>query len=68
MVYRCPRIQPEHTIVQANIPATISEVNLSALVYRQFHADFFSGIRTNVVFVPMIEGEIFMKQSVNKCR
>ena len=43
----------------------ITEVDLSAFVYRLFHEDFSPIIRSK--FVPVI-GEIFMKQSVNKCR
>ena len=41
----------------------ITEVNLSAFVYRLFHEDFSPIVGTNLDW-----REIFMKQSVNKCR
>ena len=43
---------------------TSLEVNVSALIYRLFHADFSLIIGTNSVFTPMIKEKIFMKQSV----
>ena len=51
---------------------TISGVNLSAFIYRLFHEDFSWIVRMNIVSIFCFHstdwGEIFMNQSVNKCR
>ena len=49
----------------------ITEVNLSAFVFRRFHEDLSPVVRTNIQYIYICSddwGEIFMKQSVNKCR
>ena len=56
--------------INRNTATKISEVKLSAFIYRLFHQDFSSivGINTVVLINSDDWGEIFMKQSVNKCR
>ena len=46
----------------------ITEVNLSAFVYRLFHEDFSPIVGSNLIIWSDDWREIFMKQSVNKCR
>ena len=57
-----PLLEHRGTQICLTFNTEITEVNLSAFVYRLCHEDFSS------IYSPIDQREIFMKQAVDKCK